>query len=103
MLHRVVWWKFTDVSKMFALMMEALLTTDTTAGVGPRQRIFLLAPASRPALETIQSPVQWVPGVLSPGVKRGRGVTLTTHPHLVPTSRTRRKYASSPPKRLHGV
>jgi hypothetical protein len=28
-------------------------------------------------------PIQWVPGVLSPGVKRGRGVTLTTHPHLV--------------------
>jgi hypothetical protein len=23
-------------------------------------------------------------GVLSPEVKRGRGVTLTTHPHLVP-------------------
>jgi hypothetical protein len=23
-------------------------------------------------------------GVLSPGVKRGRGVMLTTHPHLVP-------------------
>jgi hypothetical protein len=22
-------------------------------------------------------------GILSPGVKRGRGVTLTTHPHLV--------------------
>jgi hypothetical protein len=33
-----------------------------------------------------QPPVQWVPGVLSPGVKRGRGVTLTTHPHLVPRS-----------------
>jgi hypothetical protein len=27
-----------------------------------------------------QPPVQWVPGVLSPGVKRGRGVTQTTHP-----------------------
>jgi hypothetical protein len=27
-----------------------------------------------------QSLVQWVPGVLFPGVKRGRGVTLTTHP-----------------------
>jgi hypothetical protein len=27
-----------------------------------------------------------VPGVLSPGVKRGRGVTLTTHPHLLPRS-----------------
>jgi hypothetical protein len=25
-------------------------------------------------------------GGLSPGVKRGRGVTLTTHPHLVPRS-----------------
>jgi hypothetical protein len=25
-------------------------------------------------------PVQWVPGVLSPGVKRSRGVMLTTHP-----------------------
>jgi hypothetical protein len=25
-------------------------------------------------------------GVLSPGVKRGRGVTLTTHSHLEPRS-----------------
>jgi hypothetical protein len=47
------------------------------------QRIFLLAPASRPALEPTKPPIQWVPGVLSPGAKRGRGVTLTTHPHLV--------------------
>jgi hypothetical protein len=31
-----------------------------------RQRIFLLAPASRPALVPTQPPVQWVPGVLSP-------------------------------------
>jgi hypothetical protein len=28
-----------------------------------------------------QLPVQWVLGILSLGVKRGRGVTLTTHPH----------------------
>jgi hypothetical protein len=51
----------------------------------PRQghRIFLLAPAYRPALRPTQPPIQWVPRVLSPGVKRGRGVTLTTHPHLV--------------------
>jgi len=42
-------------------------------------------------------------GVLSPGVKRGRGVTLTTHPHLVPRSGMSRSYTSSPPKRLHGV
>jgi hypothetical protein len=26
-------------------------------------------------------PIRWVPGVLSRGVKRGWGVTLTTHPH----------------------
>jgi hypothetical protein len=30
-----------------------------------------------------QPPVQWVPGVLSLGVKRGRGLTLTIHSHLV--------------------
>jgi hypothetical protein len=38
-----------------------------------------------------------------PRVKRGLGVTLTTHPHLVPRSRMIRSYTSSPPKRLRGV
>jgi hypothetical protein len=38
-----------------------------------------------------------------PGVKRGRGVTLTTHPHLVPRLRMSRSYTSSPPVCLHGV
>jgi hypothetical protein len=37
-----------------------------------------------------------------PGAKRGRGVTLTTHPHLVPRSRMSRSYTSSPPKLHHG-
>jgi hypothetical protein len=67
------------------------------------QRIFPLASVSRPALGPIQPPVQWVPGVLYPGVKGGRGVMLTTHPHLVPRSWMSRSYTSSPPKRLHGV
>jgi hypothetical protein len=31
-----------------------------------------------------------------PGVKRGLGVMLTTHPHLVPRLRMRRSYTSSP-------
>jgi hypothetical protein len=44
------------------------------------ERIFPLNSLSRPALGPTQSPVQWVPGFLSPGLKRGRGVTLTTHP-----------------------
>jgi hypothetical protein len=42
-------------------------------------------------------------GVPFPGAKRGRGMTLTTHPHLVPRSRMSSSYASSPPKRHHGV
>jgi hypothetical protein len=45
-----------------------------------RQEIFPLTSVSRPALEPTQPPVQWVPGVLSPGVKHRWGVTLTTHP-----------------------
>ena len=40
---------------------------------------------SRPALASIQPPVQWVPGI-SLWVKSGRGVTLTPHPLLVPWS-----------------
>jgi hypothetical protein len=51
----------------------------------PRQRqsILPLAFVSRPT----EHPIQWVPGILFPGVKCDRGVTLTTHPHLVPRSR----------------
>jgi hypothetical protein len=49
------------------------------------------------------APYQWAPGVLSPGLKLGRGVTLTAHHRLVPKSRMSRSYISSPPCRLHGV
>jgi len=41
---------------------------------------------SRPVLVPTQPPVQWIPG-LFPGVKSGRGVTLTPHPLVVPWSR----------------
>jgi hypothetical protein len=37
-----------------------------------------------------------IPGVLSSEVKHGRGVTLTTHIHLVPKLRMIRSYISSP-------
>jgi hypothetical protein len=57
---------------------------------------------SRPALGPTQPPVQWVPEVLSPGLKRG-GVTLTTHPHLVLRSRMNMSYTTSPSERLLGV
>jgi hypothetical protein len=46
------------------------------------KRILLLASMSRSALRLTQPPVQWVSGVLSPGLKRGWGVTLTTQSHL---------------------
>jgi hypothetical protein len=38
-----------------------------------------------------------------PGAMRDRGVTLTTHPNLVPRSRMNRSYTSSTLKRHHGV
>jgi hypothetical protein len=61
------------------------------------QRIFPVASVSRPALGPTQPPVQRVPRVLSPGLKRGRGVTLTTHPHVVPRSIMSRSYTPLPP------
>jgi hypothetical protein len=78
---------------------------DRAIEVRPRQgqRIFLLAPASRPALGPTQPPIQWVPGVFSPGVKCGQGVMLTTHFHLVPRLSMSRRYTSSLHMRLHGV
>jgi hypothetical protein len=68
------------------------------AGFDPRQRqrIFPLTSMSRPALGPTQPPGQWVPVVLAEGKAR-RGVTLTTHSHLVPRSRMSRSYTSSPP------
>jgi hypothetical protein len=50
-----------------------------------------LASGSRPALGPIQHPVQWILGSFP------RGVTLTTHTHLVPRSRMSRSYISFPP------
>jgi hypothetical protein len=68
------------------------LTTDWVDGVRSP-----ITSASRPALGPTQPPIQWVPGALSPGVKRGRGVMLTTHRLPVPRSRKNSSYTSCHP------
>jgi hypothetical protein len=58
---------------------------------------FSLASLARLALGPTQPPVQWVPRVLSPGVKCDQGMTLTTHPNLLTSSIMSRSYISSLP------
>jgi hypothetical protein len=53
-----------------------------------RAKNFLFTTSSRPVLNPTQPPIQWIPGALSPGVKR-RGVKLTTHLQLVLRSKIR--------------
>jgi hypothetical protein len=74
------------------------LSTDWTTGViSPTGAEDFSSSLCIQTLEPTQPPVQWLPVFLSPGVKRGRGVMLTTHPYLVPRLRVSRSYASSPP------
>jgi hypothetical protein len=68
-----------------------------------RQRISLLASASRPAVGPTQPPIQWLLGVLSLRVKRSWGMMLTTHSHLMQRSRTSRSYTSPLPTHLDGM
>jgi hypothetical protein len=65
---------------------DVLIEVRSPAG----QRVFSLASVSRPSL---LSSGYWEP---FPGVKRCRGVTLTTHPRLMPRSMSR-SYTSLPP------
>jgi hypothetical protein len=61
-----------------------------------RVKNFVFSTSSRPALGPTQSPIQWVPGALSPGVKRpGREAD-----HSPATSAVVKKmwiYTSAPP------
>jgi hypothetical protein len=67
------------------------LEFDSRQGLG----IFLFATACRPALGPTQSPIQWVPGTLSPSVKR----PVREADHLPPSStevKNAWRYTSTP-------
>jgi hypothetical protein len=69
---------------------------DGRGSIPEKSKIFLFSTASKPALGPTQPPIQWLPGVSSPGREIGRGVKLTTHFHLVPRSRMLELYLHSP-------
>jgi hypothetical protein len=56
---------------------------DSRGSILSMDKIFLYSAAFRPALGPNQPPIKWVPGGFHKG-KRGRGVKITTHHHLVP-------------------
>jgi hypothetical protein len=99
--HRPLFWLSTNYecrrgSRVSSVSIVSDYGLDDRA-IGVRSPAGALTSVSRPALGPTQPPVKWVPGVLSPGVKRGRGVMLTTHPHLVPRSWKSRSYTPLPP------
>jgi hypothetical protein len=64
--------------------------------------IFLFDTASRPALGPTQTPIQWVPGDLSLGVKRP-GREADNSPPSTAEAKNGRSYTSNPPICLQSV
>jgi hypothetical protein len=67
-----------------------VLGFDSQQGLG----IFLFTTVFRMALRPTQPPIQWVPGVLSLGVKRPGHEA--DHSHIVPRSKNEWNYTSIP-------
>jgi hypothetical protein len=61
-------------------------TGDRGSIPGKAKRIFPVASVSRPALESTQPPVQWVPGGPFPAGRARPGRDADHSPHLVPKS-----------------
>jgi hypothetical protein len=75
-----------------------VLGFDSRRGLG----VLLFTTASRTALGPTQPPIQWVPGVLSLGVKRQGSEADHSHPSNAEV-KNEWSYTSTPPIRLHGV
>jgi hypothetical protein len=90
-------WLWAAISNKSRCIVYSIVTGRSGFDPIQRQMSFPLASVPRPALGPTQPPIQWVPVVLPPELKRGRGVTLTTHPHRVPRSWMSRSYILSPP------
>jgi hypothetical protein len=71
-------------------------------GEAKQKRYFLFAIESRPALGPTQSPIQWVPGSLTPRAKQLR---REAHHSLLSIAEVKNawSYASTPTICLHGV
>jgi hypothetical protein len=89
--QRWSWSNSVSVVSAYGLEDRAIKVRSPTQAKGS----FPVTSKSRPALGPTQPPVQWVGywKVLSPEVKSGQGMTLTTHPHLV--QRSSRSYIYS--------
>jgi hypothetical protein len=92
----------THLSLIYLIIIIILLQTGRP-GFDPLQRQINL-PLACVQTSSEDHPASYPMGTEDsfPGVKRGRGMTLTTHPHLVPRSRMSRSYIFSLPWRLHG-
>jgi hypothetical protein len=78
---------YIDIISCTSRGSSAIIVSDyglDNRAIGVRSPVdgFSLASVFRLAVGPTQPPVQWVPEVLSMGLKRGRGVTLTTNPRI---------------------
>jgi hypothetical protein len=80
------------------LSQNSVLTLDWTTGVRSPTEAKDFSSSLRVQSSSEAHPASYPMGTGGPfpGVKRGPGVTLTTHPHLVPRSRMSRSFISSP-------
>jgi hypothetical protein len=99
--YYVVWHQFMNWGSSVSVVCDYTLDDRTTEVRSPAEAKDFSCSicVERPS----QPPIQWTPGVLSPGGKARSGSDSDHSPHLVPRSRMSRSYTSSPHFHLHGA